>query len=162
MKTNKEKIMKTPNITKTVMAFALTAALAAIIMTPMRSAAGDIIKGGQKQLELNKSAVTAKGAPVATAADLENLKPGDHIVMSCPKCKNVTVTTVPLGGRGAMTKTSTYVQHLCPGCKTAIETTGHGKAKTDKVVHSCSDCGSTDAYCCVVKQGDGPTKGMEN
>ncbi|HMP84254.1 MAG TPA: hypothetical protein PKA41_16270 [Verrucomicrobiota bacterium] len=153
--------MKATILIKTIATSALVIAVATIIATPMRSAAEDMVKGGQKQLQLNQSAKTTKGVPITSTADLESVKSGDQIVMSCPKCKNVTVTTVSIGGRGAFSKTSTSVQHLCPGCKTKLETTGHGKAKMDKIVHSCSDCGSTDAYCCVVKKGGDPTKGMD-
>ena len=35
------------------------------------------------------------------------------------------------------------------------------QAKTDKIVHVCKNCGSEDAFCCVMKKGTGPTTGME-
>jgi hypothetical protein len=133
-----------------VLALALAAAL------PVTSFAQDTQKGGAKQLELSNV-----GKSIKTAADMENVQPGDQIVMSCPKCKDVTVTTVTMAGKGAFEKKTTSTQHLCPGCTTALESVGHGKAKTDIVVHKCSKCGSEDAFCCVVKKGTGSTKGME-
>ena len=45
--------------------------------------------------------------------------------------------------------------------KSSFETKGHGKAAQDVVKHVCQTCGSTDAFCCVLKKGSGPTKGME-
>jgi hypothetical protein len=33
--------------------------------------------------------------------------------------------------------------------------------KTDKVIHTCKNCGSEDAFCCVMKKGAGATAGME-
>jgi len=47
------------------------------------------------------------------------------------------------------------------GCESKIETTGHGKAKKDEVVHVCQKCGSKDVMCCVMKKGGKVTPGME-
>lgn len=150
--------MKTRTIKFTRISLCTALALALAAALPAKSFAQDAPKGGAKQLELSNTAV---GKPIKTAADLEGTEAGDQIVMSCPKCKDVTVTTVTMLGKGAFEKKTTATQHLCPGCTTAIETVGHGKAKTDKVVHKCAKCGSEEAFCCVVKKGGSPTKGME-
>jgi len=132
-------------------------ALALIAAAPVKSFAQD--KGATKQLELSNTAISKF---INTSTDLEGLDTGDQMVMSCPKCKDVMVTTVSKPQKGAYKETKTFTQHLCPGCKTTIEFVGHGKNKTRKVTHTCSMCGSTDAFCCVVKKGASPTKGMEN
>ena len=64
--------------------------------------------------------------------------------------------------KGHIQTTATGEKHLCPGCQTTIETTGHGKAKKDEVKHVCQKCGSKDVMCCVLKKGSGPSKGMED
>ncbi len=97
--------------------------------------------------------------PIKTSQDIDALKPGDLVAMSCPKCKDVTFSYVDTG-RGANNPAKTGTKHTCPACKTTIETTGSGKAASDAVKHVCSKCGSDMAYCCAVKKGD-LTKGME-
>ena len=100
--------------------------------------------------------------PIATVADAEAVKAGDMVVMSCPKCKETWVTVVEQPTKtGAKADSKTLLRHACPGCENKIVSEGHGKAKTDKIVHVCKKCGSEDAYCCVLKKGEIPTKGME-
>ena len=66
------------------------------------------------------------------------------------------------GRRTARTIGWTRLQkHLCPGCGNIIKTEGRGKQAKDVVVHVCKTCGSEDAFCCVMKKGSLPTKGME-
>lgn len=110
-------------------------------------------KGATKLLKLNA---------IKTVADAEAVQPGDTVVMSCPKCKDSWVTVVqPPAKTGAKPETTTVARHECPGCEHKYTTEGHGKAKTEKIIHICKHCGSEDAFCCVMKKGDGPTKGME-
>ncbi len=99
--------------------------------------------------------------PIKTAQDLEALQPGDMIAMSCPKCKNITVTYVEPTFKATESKEKVKSQHTCPGCGTIITVEGHGKAKKDVLKHVCQTCGSKDAFCCVLKKGSAPTKGME-
>ena len=99
--------------------------------------------------------------PIQTVQDLEALQPGDMIAMSCPKCKNITVTYVEPTYKATESKEKVKSQHTCPGCATTITVEGHGKAKKDVVKHVCKTCGSKDAFCCVLKKGSVPTKGME-
>lgn len=98
--------------------------------------------------------------PIKTTEDVAKLEPGDMVAMSCPKCKTITVTYVETT-KGHIKEEKAKTEHLCPGCETKFETKGHGKAKKDEVVHICKKCGSEDAFCCVMKKGSGPTKGME-
>ena len=99
--------------------------------------------------------------PVKTLEDLSALQPGDMMVMSCPKCKNVTISYVEPTFKAMEPKNKVKTQHTCPGCSTTITVEGHGKAKKDVVKHVCMKCGSKDASSCVMKKGGEPTKGME-
>ena len=109
-------------------------------------------KGGAGQL---------MSKPIKTLEDLSALQPGDMMVMSCPKCKNVTISYVEPTFKAMEPKNKVKTQHTCPGCNTTIVVEGHGKAKKDVVKHVCMSCGSKDASCCVMKKGGEPTKGME-
>lgn len=109
-------------------------------------------KGGAQQL---------MSKPVKTLEDLSAVQPGDMMVMSCPKCKDVTVHYVEPTFKATEPKDKVKTQHTCPGCQTTITVEGHGKAKKDVVKHICQHCGSKDAFCCVVKKGGEPTKGVE-
>ena len=107
-------------------------------------------KGAERLMSLSK---------VATYGDLENLKSGDKFVMVCSKCQTVMMHTVSKSkGRDIPTMTA---KHLCTGCNSTIETVGHGKAKTDKVSHTCSGCGDGSVFCCSSSKEGKPTKGME-
>jgi hypothetical protein len=114
---------------------------------------------GQAQDKSGKGGATLLLKPIKTAQDINALKSGDAVVMSCPKCKTVTVTYVELT-KGHIKEQKARQAHLCPGCQTTIETQGAGKAIKDEVVHVCKKCGSEDVMCCVLKKGD-ETKGME-
>ena len=123
-----------------------------LLSLPAFVTAQEQIKGAQKLMQLNA---------IKTVADAEAVQAGDMVVMSCPKCKNSWVTIVePATKTGAKPETKVIARHECPGCQHKIVTEGHGKAKTDKIVHICKQCGSEDAFCCVMKKGAGPTPGM--
>jgi hypothetical protein len=101
-------------------------------------------KGATKLIQLK---------PIQTVADAEAVQSGDTVVMSCPKCKNSWVTIItPPTKTGAKPDTSVEARHDCPGCEHKYVTQGHGKMKTDKIVHICKACGSADAFCCVMKK----------
>jgi hypothetical protein len=51
--------------------------------------------------------------------------------------------------------------HLCDSCETKVVSTGQGKNKTDKLVHTCKTCGSKKVSCCVLKKDGSTTAGME-
>jgi len=98
--------------------------------------------------------------PIKTTQDIEALQPGDAVVMSCAKCKTITVNYVETT-KGHIKEEKVKQEHLCPGCGTKIETKGVGKTAKNEVAHVCKKCGSEDVMCCVLKKGSGPTKGME-
>jgi len=110
-------------------------------------------KGGASDLMTQK--------PIQTAADIAALKPGDTVAMACPKCKTVHVTQVVKENKPGQSYPVGVEQHTCPGCGHITEVKGHGKMATQKLVHVCRNCGSKDAFCCVMKEGAGATKGME-
>lgn len=136
---------------KTGLRTGLAIALAGMAWLAVQAQAADQVKGAQKLMELK---------PIQTVQDAEAVQPGDMIAMSCPKCKNVTVTWVETE-KGHIKTERTGQKHLCPGCETTLETKGVGKAAKDEVKHVCQKCGSKEAFCCVLKKGSGPTKGME-
>ena len=126
-------------------------AIASLISLPTFAFAQE--KGATKLIQLK---------PIETVADAEAVQPGDMVVMSCPKCKDSWVTIVERPARtGANPDTKVVARHACPGCEHKYVIEGHGKARTDKLVHVCKKCGSEDAFCCVMKKGTGPTTGME-
>jgi hypothetical protein len=126
--------MKT-NIIKT----SLIACVAALALTVD---AADQIKGAEKLMS----------KPIRTLEDLSTVQAGDMMVMSCPKCKNVTVHYVQPTFKAMEPQDKVKTQHTCPSCNTSITVEGHGKAKKDVMKHVCQNCGSKDAFCCVMKK----------
>ena len=144
--------MKTINQTKgNLTRYIAALAIAGLMSLPTFAFAQE--KGATKLMQLK---------PIQTVADADAIQPGDMVVMSCPKCKDSWVTIVQAPAKqGATAETKVVARHECPGCEHKFVTEGHGKAKTDKIVHVCKKCGSEDAFCCVMKKGTGPTLGME-
>jgi hypothetical protein len=99
--------------------------------------------------------------PITSSQDVAGLKDGDMVAMACPKCKTIAVTYVKTE-KGHIKTTTAGQEHLCPGCEQKFVVVGEGKGKHDVVTHVCKKCGSTDAFCCVMKKGSEPTKGMEH
>ena len=126
-------------------------AVAGWLFTPALVSAQE--KGATKLLKLNA---------IKTVADADAVQAGDTVVMSCPKCKDSWVTIVqPSTKTGAKPETTTVARHECPGCEHKYVTEGHGKAKTDKVAHTCSGCGDGSVFCCSTPKGGKRTSGME-
>lgn len=131
----------------------LITALAITGMAWLPSSALAQEKGASKLIQLK---------PIETVADAEAVAPGDTMVMACPKCKNSWVTIVEKPTKtGAQAESTTVQRHECPGCEHKYVTEGHGKAKTEKLVHTCKKCGSEEAFCCVMKKGAKAMAGME-
>lgn len=130
----------------------LILSLAGFVWLPASSFAQD--KGAAKLIQLNR---------IQTVGDAQAVQPGDTVVMSCPKCKDSWLTVVEKPGKqGAKPETTAVMRHECPGCEHRIVTEGQGKQATTKIVHTCKNCGSEDASCCVMKKSAGkPTPGME-
>jgi len=99
--------------------------------------------------------------PIRTGEDFAKLDVGDAVVMSCPKCKSTYVTRITKENKPGQTSKVGVELHACPGCDTKITTQGQGKTAKDVVTHVCRHCGSEDAFCCVLKAGQGATKGMD-
>jgi hypothetical protein len=98
--------------------------------------------------------------PIASSQDVVGLKDGDMVAMACPKCKTITVTYINTE-KGHIKTTTPGQEHLCPGCEQKFVAVGEGKSKHDTITHVCKKCGSTDAFCCVMKKDSELTKGME-
>jgi hypothetical protein len=128
----------------------LVAVVAVLALFPLRTLAQE--KGAERLMKLQR---------LHTVADVQKVEAGDTIVMSCPKCKDTWITVVQKTGKAAHpTETKAVQRHECPGCDTRIVTEGVGKQAKNVVKHTCKQCGSADAYCCVIKKGAGPTEGM--
>ena len=133
----------------TALLFGSSLAIALNLMTAPTVLAQE--KGAQKLMQLK---------PIKTSDDIDALKIGDAVVMSCAKCKTISVAYLETV-KGHIQEEKSKTEHLCPGCETKIETKGFGKAAKDSVSHVCKKCGSKDVMCCILKKGSGPTKGME-
>jgi len=99
--------------------------------------------------------------PITSPADVAGLKDGDMVAMACPKCKTIMVTHVNTE-KGHIKTATTVPADACPGCEQKFTVVGEGKGKHNVVTHVCKKCGSTDAFCCVMKKDGEPTKGMEH
>jgi len=138
-------------IRKCLLGFVAALAVAGLASLPGSTLAQE--KGASKLIQLK---------PVTSVADADAVAPGDTMVMSCPKCKNTWVTVVEKPAKaGAKAEVKTFARHGCPGCESKIVTEGTGKQAKDVIKHVCMKCGSEDMTCCVLKQGAGPTPGME-
>lgn len=127
------------------------AAVAGLVLLANSTVAQE--KGGERTIKLLR---------LKTAADVQKAEAGDTIVMSCPKCKDTWVKVAQPMGKVGRQETANIQRHECPGCDTKIVTEGAGKQAKSVVKHTCKQCGSEDAYCCVIKKGSAPTKGMEH
>lgn len=129
---------------KTKMILSLSVATALALLSSLTSStAADTAKGGGKKLiELN------------SPAQIAQVEKGDVVVTACPKCKTVLHTRVKATAKGGGTGLESVASHGCPGCGAKVEVAGHGKAKVDKITHTCSHCGSSEAFCSVLKKKD--------
>ncbi len=118
----------------------LVAAPILVLTLSLAAFAADQVKGGERLLQREKTAVAEKAAPA-------NISAAKH----CPKCKLSAVTYVDSSGRGAFKETKTVTEVTCPTCETKIVTTGHGKAKRDDVREFC-DGARLAKKCCDVAQ----------
>ena len=110
-------------------------------------------KGGERLMKLQR---------LDTVAEVQKVEAGDTVMMSCPKCKDTWVTVVQSTGKAVSPQDKKSVlRHDCPGCDSKLVTEGTGKQAKQVVKHTCKNCGSADAFCCVMKKGAAPTKGME-
>ena len=122
-----------------------TFALALLNFAPSVNAA-DQVKGGERMMQMMK--------PLKTAEDVQAIKDGDMVAMACPKCKTISYSYVDRTAKGANKEVKTITKDACPGCDTKIVTTGVGKQAKNEIQHTCKNCGSHDAFCCVLKKED--------
>jgi len=105
--------------------------------------AADQVKGGERMMQTLK--------PIKTAEDAGAVKDHDVVAMACPKCKTITYSRIDQSSKGVKKDVKTIVKDSCPGCDTKIVTVGVGKGAKNEIQHTCKQCGSHDAFCCVVK-----------
>ncbi|MBI5388038.1 MAG: hypothetical protein HZA90_25520 [Verrucomicrobia bacterium] len=119
----------------------LALAVAGLAWLPVHASAQQ--KGAEKLAQL-------KPASTVLAAGLVGL---DHCTAApCPKCKTSTVTVVERTTKATQPQIATQVQrHECGDCRTSVIPEGHGKMKTDKVVHVCRASGGANSSCCATK-----------
>jgi predicted RNA-binding Zn-ribbon protein involved in translation (DUF1610 family) len=127
--------------------FLTVVVLAAALFTSISCTSHNVVGAADVQ---TKGGAT-KLMNLKTVGDIEALQPGDIVVMTCPKCETVMETRIDSSPKGAGRVESRVAVHGCPGCGAKWETIGGGKAKTDKVTHVCSHCGSEGAICAVRK-----------
>ena len=136
--------MKTPmKLHMTAGLRAIAVALTLLSFLPAVHAA-DQVKGGERMMQMMK--------PIKTAGDAQAVNDGDMVAMACPKCKSITYSYVDRSSRGANKEVKTATKDACPGCETKIVTAGVGKAANNEIQHTCKQCGSHDAFCCVLKK----------
>ncbi|HTL18386.1 MAG TPA: hypothetical protein VL793_14210 [Patescibacteria group bacterium] len=69
--------------------------------------------------------------------------------MSCARCTDGYTKVADTSAKGMRTQSTRMVAvHMCPSCTTSINSVGSGKAKADKVSHSCGSGSS----CCVASK----------
>jgi hypothetical protein len=120
----------------------LGCALAFAVLTATTSlTAAEQAKGGQRMVQMMK--------PLKTAEDVQAIKEGDMVAMACPKCKTISYSYVDRSEKGVNKPVKTIVKDMCPGCDTKIVTTGVGKQAKNEIEHTCKQCGSHEAFCCV-------------
>lgn len=163
MKTVKKATNSTNKLSKRLFASSLALFTLMAIGAPTPVRGEDPPKGARVLIELGRL------SRLETPKDAEALKPGDMVVMACPKCKDIWVSYVESDAKGAKVlqsqgkPTKTVAKHQCPGCGSTFETgIEQGKGpKQAQIRHVCQKCGSKDAFCCVLKKEAVPTKGME-
>ena len=109
------------------------------------------MKGGEHQMMMQH---------ITTQAQVEALKPGDSMSMTCTKCKDVMVQKVTAGK--AHVKMMTVGEKTTCSCGGTVEVvaTGKGEGKNAEVKHVCSKCGDDAMFCSAVKPGSGSMKDM--
>ena len=121
----------------------LAGGAAALMLGLFPSFGADTAKGGGKKL-----------IELTTPDQVAQVEKGDVVVTACPKCKTVVQTRVKATAKGGGLGKEAVASHGCPGCGAKVDVTGHGKAKVDKISHTCTHCGSSDAFCSVLKKKD--------
>jgi hypothetical protein len=95
-----------------------------------------------------------KVKPAQLQAAAEPSKAGQ---MSCSLCQDAPIVVVDRISKGSKhQERSIVMSHQCPSCETKITTVGHGKAKTDKAVHTCKADGGKVTSCCASKAEQKP------
>lgn len=85
----------------------------------------------------------------STSQEQSQAIPANHVQMSCTRCTDGYAKVTDSSAKGMRAAALRMVSvHMCPACQTKIASVGAGKAKADKVTHSCG-AGSSEASCCM-------------
>ena len=94
-------------------------------------------------------AATAARAEVITKGGAAGLMKAPGIrteapaaAMLCSNCKSEFVSVKVPAFKGTAPARATVERHACASCGTKWVTTGHGKAKVQRAVHTCDGCKS--------------------
>lgn len=153
-----------------------TALLVTLILTGCATA------GGKSTARVTTEKKYIRLDHVRDTAEQANLQGGDAIAMACSKCTTVWSSQVQelrpriynsyrewgtafQRNRQLASSVDPFVvsvgRHFCPGCKSTITTTGHGKHKQEMIKHTCENCGDNSMLCCATRRDAPPTDGME-
>lgn len=145
LSTKSKRIMKTPKKLRQIITGFGGIAVAFTLFSSLPGVhAADQVKGGERMMQMMK--------PIKTAEDVQAVKDGDMVAMACPKCRTITYSYVDRSAKGANKGVKAITKDACPGCETKIVTSGVGKSAKNEIQHTCKQCGSHDAFCCVVKK----------
>jgi len=90
---------------------------------------------------------------------------GGTVAMVCSKCRTVLVSESDKK-KGFLAWFGLKTKHECAGCggefsMKDVPAGQGGKLSVAEYFHTCSKCGDDSTFCCAIKSGRSPTKGME-
>jgi len=104
----------------------------------------------------NLTLAEGKGAaklmfPASASSPQTQATTANRGMMSCTRCTDGYAKAIDASAKGMRTgSVSKVAVHMCPACETKIAAVGAGKAKVDKVTHSCGT--SAEASCCMASK----------
>jgi hypothetical protein len=111
---------------------------------------GCIALGTAGLLTPSQTLAEGKGASKLMFIASEQAAPSKLSQMSCPRCTDGYTKVANTSAKGLRAEPMrTVAVHMCSSCETKIVSVGAGKAKTDKVTHSCGNNGAVEASCCM-------------
>ena len=105
----------------------------------------------------NLTLAEGKGAaklmfPASTSSTQAQASAENRGLMSCTRCTDGYAKVIDASAKGMRAGSVTRVAvHMCPACETKIASVGAGKAKVDKVTHSCGTS-AAEVSCCMASK----------
>jgi hypothetical protein len=88
-------------------------------------------------------------APPAQVSPAQTAASG-KAMMGCQRCTDGYTKVAETSAKGMRAESVKLVAvHQCSSCQTKITSSGAGKAKTDRVIHSCGMSAGQPGSCCV-------------